>query len=95
MILSGCSVFTYDLTPPSVSTVASTHRGEDCGPIILGLGYGDLSVAQAMKNGGITTPSRIILKQSVVLIGGESCLVVHGDGPGVQKSQSPYQNYSR
>ncbi len=88
VLLSGCQMFTYDLTPPSASAVASVHEGTDCGSIIMGLGAGDLSLARAMKNGGITTPSKIMITQSWILVEGQNCIVVQGDGPGVPKKYS-------
>ena len=88
MALAGCNLFTYELTPPS--TEVGTHQGEDCGTVFFGLGYGDLSVAQAMKNGGITTPKKVTLSQQYVLIAGQNCLTVEGEGPGVPSGTPRY-----
>ena len=81
--LAGCSLFSYDLTtPPAIAPTGPVYVGTDCAPIILGLGAGHLSVAEAMKDGGITTPTKITLDQNLVLIVGWNCLTVEGEGPG-------------
>lgn len=83
LLCSGCAWFSYELSPPVVGPLdVSTHHGETCGPIILGLGLGDLRVADAMREAGITQPTSISLVQRYVLVFGWNCLMVDGTGPG-------------
>ena len=48
--------------------------------VVFGLGFGDLSVTDAMKQGSITKLSKVTLSQNYVLIFGENCLIVEGEG---------------
>jgi hypothetical protein len=75
---SGCVLFSYELTPPREKTI-SLQKGESCGMIFLGLGGGKLSVAEAMKRGGITTPKTIKVTMEYILLAGQNCIIVEGE----------------
>jgi hypothetical protein len=87
ILLSGCSVFSYDLTPPLVAPLTvppagPIHTGRDCGVTLFGIGFGTLRIADAMQDGGILQPTKIMLDQNAVLLVGWNCLTVEGPGPG-------------
>lgn len=81
LALPGCMSFSYDLTVPGAAPAATSPRsGRDCGIVLFGLGYGDLSVSDAMKLGHITKPTKIGISESYILFAGQNCVNVEGEG---------------
>lgn len=80
LTLPGCVSFSYDLTTPAAAPASTpTRTGRDCGVVLFGLGFGDLSVADAMKQGHVLKPSKITLSQTYVLFAGQNCVTVEGE----------------
>lgn len=80
---AGCSFYDYTLTAPNGSPPSAGRlTGEDCAPNFFGIGFGSMSVEAAMKAGGITTPSTIGFSHVSVLVLGQHCVTVTGEGPG-------------
>lgn len=63
LILAGCMSISSQTQPVNVA-VQSLVSGEDCTPIILGMGFGTNTVEQAMSNGAqeITEPQKYGIK---------------------------------
>lgn len=81
LTLPGCMSFSYDLTVPGANQAPASPRiGRDCGIVLFGLGYGDLSVAEAMTRGHITKPTKIGISESYILLAGQNCVNVEGEG---------------
>lgn len=81
LTLPGCMSFSYDLTVPGTTQApAKPHIGKDCGIVLFGLGFGDLSVTDAMKLGHITKPTKIGISESYILFAGQNCVNVEGEG---------------
>ena len=79
-ILSGCFSSAIPLAYPNAS-ISDVRQGQDCKVLIFGLGsHGpDLTVAQAIRLGGITKLRSAEYRTSTFQGVGNECVVAHGE----------------
>lgn len=79
-ILPGCFSYTMPLAYPNAS-ISDAKQGQDCRVLILGLGSRgpDLTVAQAIRLGGISKLRSAEYRISTVQGTGNECVVAHGE----------------
>jgi hypothetical protein len=79
-VLSGCFSYTMPLAYTNTST-ADTKQGQDCNVLIFGVGSHspDVTMAQAIRLGGITKLRSAEYHVSTLQGVGTECLVAHGE----------------
>jgi hypothetical protein len=76
--LPGCFSYTTRLGPTSDS-VADAKQGQDCSVLLFGHGGHVHTVAEAMRQGGITTLRSAEFRENTFLGIGHECVVAHGE----------------
>lgn len=79
-ILPGCFSSTMPLAYTNVS-ISDTKQGQDCKVLVFGLGrhIPDLTVAQAIRLGGITKLRSAEYRMTTFQGVGNECVVAHGE----------------
>jgi hypothetical protein len=80
LILPGCLSRTMPLAYPNAS-ISDVRQGRDCKVLVFGLGSPgpDLTVAQAIRLGGITKLRSAEYRMRTVQGIGDECVVAHGE----------------
>lgn len=96
MMSAGCSLRTspthnvVDISTIDFSTISRMKKQESCAVYILGFigPFGDVSVIEAIKKGGIRQVQAVEYRGGFYLLYGESCIVVYGsDAPPVEEKK--------
>jgi hypothetical protein len=80
LVLPGCLYHTMPLAYPDAS-ISDARQGQDCKVLIFGLGSRgpDLTLAQAIRLGGITKLRSAEYRTSTFQGVGNECVVAHGE----------------
>jgi len=86
LLISGCALQSSqvlnntDLSRFDFSDAASLKEGSACATYVLGLGpFGNVSVMEAIKAGGIKTVKVVDYKHTWLLLVSKDCVVVYGN----------------